>query len=64
MEAPAGQPGGTGAGYEKYIDAMLTLAIGLLGNRAAAEDVVQDVFLSFARSARGLQVAEAACAAT
>jgi len=41
--------------YEKYIDAMLTLAAGLLGNRAAAEDVVQDVFLSFARSAKGLR---------
>jgi RNA polymerase sigma factor (sigma-70 family) len=41
--------------YEKYIDSMLTLAIGLLNNRAAAEDVVQDVFLSFARSAKGLK---------
>lgn len=41
--------------YEKYVDSMLTLAIGLLNNRAAAEDVVQDVFLSFARSARGLR---------
>lgn len=40
--------------YEKYVDAMLTLAMGLLNNRAAAEDVVQDVFLSFARSARNL----------
>ncbi|MBN1506892.1 MAG: sigma-70 family RNA polymerase sigma factor [Sedimentisphaerales bacterium] len=40
--------------YEKYIDSMLTLALGLLNNRAAAEDVVQDVFLSFARSAGGL----------
>ncbi len=40
--------------YERYVDAMLTLAVGLLGNRAAAEDVVQDVFLSFARSARNL----------
>jgi RNA polymerase sigma factor (sigma-70 family) len=40
--------------YEKYIDSMLTLAAGLLNNRAAAEDVVQDVFLSFARSAQGL----------
>jgi RNA polymerase sigma factor (sigma-70 family) len=40
--------------YQKYIDSMLTLAIGLLNNRAAAEDIVQDVFLSFARSARGL----------
>jgi len=41
--------------YEKYVDGMLTLAAGLLNNRAAAEDVVQDVFLSFARSARGLK---------
>jgi RNA polymerase sigma-70 factor (ECF subfamily) len=41
--------------YEKYIDAMLTLAMGLLGRRAAAEDVVQDVFLSFARSAKDLR---------
>ena len=41
--------------YEKYVDGMLTLAMGLLNNRAAAEDVVQDVFLSFARSARHLR---------
>ena len=41
--------------YEKYVDAMLTLAMGLLNNRAAAEDVVQDVFLSFARSVRHLR---------
>jgi len=41
--------------YEKYTDSMLTLAVGLLNNRAAAEDVVQDVFLSFARTARGLK---------
>lgn len=41
--------------YEKYVDAMLTLALGLLNNRAAAEDVVQDVFLSFARSAKDLR---------
>jgi len=41
--------------YEKYIDSMLTLAMSLLNNRSAAEDVVQDVFLSFARSAKGLK---------
>jgi RNA polymerase sigma factor (sigma-70 family) len=41
--------------YEKYVDSMLTLAMGLLNQRAAAEDVVQDVFLSFARSAQHLQ---------
>jgi RNA polymerase sigma factor (sigma-70 family) len=41
--------------YEKYVDSMLSLAVGLLNQRAAAEDVVQDVFLSFARSARYLR---------
>jgi RNA polymerase sigma-70 factor (ECF subfamily) len=50
-----GSPKALARVYEKYIDAMLTLAMGLLGNRATAEDVVQDVFLSFARSARGLR---------
>lgn len=50
-----GSPEALARVYEKYIDAMLTLALGLLGNRAAAEDVVQDVFLSFARSAQGLR---------
>jgi len=42
--------------YQKYIDSMLTLAVGLLNNRATAEDVVQDVFLSFARSAGELRL--------
>jgi RNA polymerase sigma-70 factor (ECF subfamily) len=41
--------------YEKYVDSMLTLAMGLLNNRAVAEDVVQEVFHSFARSAGGLR---------
>jgi len=50
-----GSPEALARVYEKYIDAMLTLAMGLLSNRAAAEDVVQDVFLSFARSAKGLR---------
>lgn len=50
-----GSPEALAEVYEKYIDAMLTLAVGLLGNRTAAEDVVQDVFLSFARSAKGLK---------
>ena len=50
-----GSPEALARVYEKYIDAMLTLAMGLLNNRAAAEDVVQDVFLSFARSAKGLR---------
>jgi RNA polymerase sigma factor (sigma-70 family) len=42
--------------YEKYLDSMLTLAMGLLNNAAAAEDVVQDVFVAFARSRGSLQV--------
>ena len=50
-----GSPEALARVYEKYIDAMLTLAMGLLGQRAAAEDVVQDVFLSFARSAKDLR---------
>jgi DNA-directed RNA polymerase specialized sigma24 family protein len=36
--------------YEKYVDAMLTLAMGLLNNRAAAEDVVQTYLLVHART--------------
>ncbi len=42
--------------YEKYLDSMLTLAMGLLNDAAAAEDVVQDVFVSFARSRPNLRV--------
>ncbi len=42
--------------YEKYLDPMLTLAVGLLHDAAAAEDVVQDVFVAFAQSRRTLQM--------
>lgn len=42
--------------YEKYLDSMLTLALGLLGDAAAAEDVVQDVFVAFAQSRDRFQV--------
>ncbi len=38
--------------YEKYKDFLLTLAKGLLGEHAEAEDAVHDVFVVFARSAR------------
>jgi RNA polymerase sigma-70 factor (ECF subfamily) len=37
--------------YAKYKDYLLTLAKGLIGEQAEAEDVVHDVFVSFARSA-------------
>ena len=42
--------------YEKYKDYLLTLAKGLLNEQQAAEDVVHDVFVSFARSARQFQL--------
>jgi RNA polymerase sigma-70 factor (ECF subfamily) len=42
--------------YTKYKDYLLTLAKGLLSEQAEAEDVVHDVFVSFARSARHFQL--------
>jgi RNA polymerase sigma factor (sigma-70 family) len=36
--------------YEKYADDLLTLAGNLLSDKAGAEDVVQDVFISFVQS--------------
>lgn len=36
--------------YEKYESFLLTLAANLLGDGSAAEDVVQDVFVSFVQS--------------
>ena len=42
--------------YEKYKDYLLTLAKGLLGEQAEAEDVVHDVFVAFARSVGRFQL--------
>jgi len=42
--------------YEKHLNSMLTLATGLLNNTSEAQDVVHDVFVSFAKSAGGFQV--------
>ena len=36
--------------YEKYADSLLTLAANLLNDKADAEDVLQDVFISFVQS--------------
>ena len=36
--------------YEKYADALLTIGVNLLNDKADAEDVVQDVFISFVKS--------------
>ncbi|MBN2183046.1 MAG: sigma-70 family RNA polymerase sigma factor [Sedimentisphaerales bacterium] len=37
--------------YQKYLNYMLTLAMALLHNATEAEDIVHDVFVSFAESA-------------
>jgi RNA polymerase sigma-70 factor (ECF subfamily) len=42
--------------YEKYKDYLLTLAKGLLSRQAEAEDIVHDVFVSFAKSAGSFQL--------
>jgi RNA polymerase sigma-70 factor (ECF subfamily) len=42
--------------YVKYKDYLLTLAKALLSEQATAEDIVHDVFVSFARSARQFQL--------
>lgn len=39
--------------YEKYLDQLLTLAMSLVNDAGAAEDIVHDVFVGFARSANG-----------
>lgn len=42
--------------YERHVVRLTTVATSLLGDRAGAEDVVHDVFLSFAQSVDRLQV--------
>ena len=42
--------------YEKYKNDLLALSIALSNDKGAAEDVVQDVFVSFARYAERLQL--------
>jgi RNA polymerase sigma-70 factor (ECF subfamily) len=42
--------------YEKYLDPMLTLAGGLLNDASEAQDVVHDVFVSFARTSPGFRL--------
>jgi RNA polymerase sigma-70 factor (ECF subfamily) len=42
--------------YEKYLNRLLTLAMALLNDAAAAEDVVHDVFVSFAGSAKDFKL--------
>jgi RNA polymerase sigma-70 factor (ECF subfamily) len=42
--------------YEKYKDNLLKLASALLNDTAAAEDIVQDCFVSFAQSSQRLKI--------
>ncbi len=42
--------------YQKYESKLLTLAANLLGDANAAEDVVQDVFISFVQSIEKFQL--------
>ena len=43
--------------YEKYLNRLLTVAMALLNDAGAAEDVVHDVFVSFAESAEDFRLA-------
>jgi RNA polymerase sigma-70 factor (ECF subfamily) len=42
--------------YEKYKDDLVTLAMALLNNASEAEDVVHDVFVSFAKSTEAFKL--------
>ncbi|MBN1506893.1 MAG: hypothetical protein JW955_08605 [Sedimentisphaerales bacterium] len=42
--------------YEKYVHLLLSVAMGLLNDPHEAQDVVQDVFVSFARNAASLGI--------
>lgn len=42
--------------YEKYRDYLLTLAMAMSNDAATAEDVVHDVFVSFAQSGSGFRL--------
>ena len=42
--------------YEKYLNYLLTLAMALLNNASEAEDVVHDVFVSFAGATEGFKL--------
>jgi RNA polymerase sigma-70 factor (ECF subfamily) len=42
--------------YERYRDGLLTLAMALLNDSHAAEDVLHDVFVTFSQSANGFRL--------
>lgn len=49
-----GSPQALQSVYEKYAPDLLTVAANLLGDTTAAEDVVQDVFVSFVQSVQDI----------
>ncbi|MHC5075685.1 MAG: RNA polymerase sigma factor, partial [Planctomycetota bacterium] len=51
MMFKCGSSNALGRIYKKYADNLLTLAIALLNDSNTAEDVLHDVFVSFAKSA-------------
>ena len=53
----AREPGALGRFYERYVDRVFGLVMRLLGDRALAEDVTQEVFLRIHRAAHTLDPA-------
>jgi len=56
MKLKRGSPDALRRIYEKYKDDLLALAIALSNDRAVAEDVLHDVFVSFAQYAEKLRL--------
>ena len=52
----AGRPDALRRIYEKYRDSLLTLAMALVNDASTAEDIVHDVFVSFAQSGAKFRV--------
>jgi len=52
LKFKAGSEAALGRIYEKYRDDLLGVAAAMLNNKAAAEDIVHDVFISFVRNRR------------
>ena len=56
MKLKRGSPGALRRIYEKYKDDLLALAIALSNDRITAEDVLHDVFVSFAQYAEKIRL--------
>jgi RNA polymerase sigma-70 factor (ECF subfamily) len=51
-----GSAGALSCIYEKYVNSLLTLAMALVHDKATAEDIVHDVFVSLAERVDGFQL--------